>query len=106
MNATASQSLDWQHIDTVLLDLDGTLLDLSFDNHVWREVVPAAYAAARRLSPDEARDSLNWYCVEYWSRELELDVTALHRSHAGRIGWLPGAREALVGLKALGKRLV
>jgi putative hydrolase of the HAD superfamily len=117
MNATAAQSLDWQHIDTVLLDLDGTLLDLSFDNHVWREVVPAAYAAARSLSADEARESLksrlqscigtlNWYCVEYWSRELELDVAALHRSHAGRIGWLPGAREALVGLKALGKRLV
>ena len=55
MNATAAQSLDWQHIDTVLLDLDGTLLDLSFDNHVWREVVPAAYAAARSLSADEAR---------------------------------------------------
>ena len=24
--------IDWTHIDTVLLDMDGTLLDLSFDN--------------------------------------------------------------------------
>ena len=117
MSATVSQSLNWEHIDTVLLDLDGTLLDLSFDNHVWREIVPAAYAAARSMTADEARESLrsrlqscagtlNWYCTDYWSRELGLDVAALHRRHAGRIGWLPGAREALLGLKARGKRLV
>jgi HAD superfamily hydrolase (TIGR01509 family) len=44
--------------------------------------------------------------MDYWSRELDLDVTALHRTHARRIGWLPGARETLLGLKARGKRLV
>jgi HAD superfamily hydrolase (TIGR01509 family) len=117
MRASAARTPDWQHIDTVLFDLDGTLLDLSFDNHVWREIVPAAYAAARSLTAEEARDALqsrlracagtlDWYCMDYWSRELDMDVTALHRTHARRIGWLPGAREALLGLKARGKRLV
>jgi putative hydrolase of the HAD superfamily len=117
MTASPAPTPDWQHIDTVLFDLDGTLLDLSFDNHVWREIVPAAYAAARSLTHEEARaalqerlraraGTLDWYCMDYWSRELELDVTELHRTHAGRIGWLPGAREALIGLKARGKRLV
>lgn len=30
----------WKEIDTVLLDMDGTLLDLNFDNHFWKEFVP------------------------------------------------------------------
>ena len=41
----------WMRVETVLLDLDGTLLDLAFDNYFWRERVPAAYAAARAISP-------------------------------------------------------
>jgi putative hydrolase of the HAD superfamily len=117
MTARAARTPEWQQIDTVLFDLDGTLLDLSFDNHLWREIVPAAYAAARSLTPEEARahlrsclraraGTLDWYCMDYWSRELDLDVTALHRAHAPRIVWLPGARETLLGLKARGKRLV
>jgi HAD superfamily hydrolase (TIGR01509 family) len=108
---------EWQQIDTVLFDLDGTLLDLSFDNRLWREFVPAAYAAARRVTAAEARDALqarlreragtlDWYCMDFWSRELGVDVTALHRTHAQHIGWLPGARQTLLGLKARGKRLV
>jgi putative hydrolase of the HAD superfamily len=108
---------DWQRIDTAFFDLDGTLLDLSFDNHLWGEIVPQAYAAMRSLSLSEARSALHsrlracagtldWYCMEYWSRELQLDVTALHRTHARRIDWLPGAQRTLAGLKARGKRLV
>jgi HAD superfamily hydrolase (TIGR01509 family) len=117
MKTAGVQAPDWQRIDTALFDLDGTLLDLCFDNHLWREIVPRAYADSRALSLSEARaalqmrlracaGTLDWYCMEYWTRELELDVTALHRTHARRIDWLPGAQEALAGLKARGKRLV
>ena len=50
--------------------------------------------------------TLDWYCIDYWSRELELDIAALKRAEAHRIRWLPGAREFLARVRALGKRLV
>ena len=107
----------WYTLDTVLLDLDGTLLDLSFDNYFWRERVPAAWAAARGLSVEAARAELaprfracegrlEWYCIEHWSRELELDIAALKRAETERIRWLPGARDFLRRVRTLGKRLV
>jgi HAD superfamily hydrolase (TIGR01509 family) len=107
----------WGRIDTVLLDMDGTILDLAFDNHFWRTHVPAAWALRRRLSVQEAVDqlshrfracegTLNWYCLDYWSRELEMDISALKKRHSERIRWLPGAREFLHRVRELGKRLV
>lgn len=78
----------WDRIDTLLLDMDGTLLDLHFDNHFWLEHVPRRYAETRGLSLEEARldlgaryrraeGTLEWYCVDYWSRELGLDIPLL-----------------------------
>jgi len=107
----------WALIDTVLLDLDGTLLDLAFDNYFWREVIPAAYAAANGMPLDAARTelllrfraregTLDWYCIDHWSRELELDTVTMKRAVADRVGWLPGAREFLRCVRSAGKRLV
>jgi len=80
--------LPWHKIDTVFLDMDGTLLDLHFDNHFWREHVPLRYAEKHGIDLEQAKSRLytkfrlkegtmDWYCVEYWSRELELDIVDL-----------------------------
>lgn len=106
------------HIETLLLDLDGTLLDLAFDTHFWLEVVPAYYGRTRGMSAAEAlereigprlRDAegtLNWYCLDHWSRALELDLSTIKSEHDDRIAWLPGARDFLRRQRAAGRRLV
>ena len=115
--STALQTPPWDSIDTVLLDLDGTLLDLAFDTYFWWQHIPEVYGASRSLSLEESRAELNprfkaiqhtldWYCVDYWSRELGLDVPALKRAAGDRIGWLPGAEDFLRRVRARGKRVV
>ena len=46
--------IDWSQIDTVLLDMDGTLLDLRFDNHFWLELVPRRFAEMHGISVRES----------------------------------------------------
>ena len=107
----------WDAIDTVLLDLDGTLLDLAFDNYIWLARVPEIYAEREGLSlaethallaPRFARvaGTLSWYSIDYWSEQLEIDIAGLHRQEKHRAGWLPGARGFLESLRERGKRLV
>ncbi len=96
--------------DTLMLDMDGTLLDLAYDNYMWMEHIPAAYAKERNVPEDHAREhlyatfkrlegKLDWYCLDHWSNELDLDVVALHREQNGRIGFLPGAKQFLEAVR-------
>lgn len=79
---------DWGVIDSVFLDMDGTLLDLHYDNHFWLEHVPRRYAERIGISLEKAKDALlpryrriqgtlQWYCLDHWSRELGLDIALL-----------------------------
>ena len=111
-----SRPVDWDAIDTVLLDLDGTLLDLAFDNYIWLARVPEIFAEREGLSLEETHaelaprfhrvaGTLSWYSIDYWSAELGIDIAAVHREEAHRAGWLPGARRFLETLRERGKRL-
>jgi putative hydrolase of the HAD superfamily len=92
--------------ETLMLDMDGTVLDLAYDNYVWKELVPEHYAEAKGISIEVARSRLyakyqaiqgdiQWYCLDHWSERLGLDVLELHRGVNHRIDYLPGAKDFL-----------
>jgi 5'-nucleotidase len=109
--------LPWNTIDTVLLDMDGTLLDLHFDNHFWLQHLPQRYAehhgisralAEAELLPlfREHAGTLNWYCTDFWSRELNLSIRDLKREVAHLIALRPDADSFIQALRAAGKQVV
>ena len=103
-------TLDWRNIDTVLLDMDGTLLDLHFDTFFWLQHLPKRYAEQHNLSVEKVSEqlarrmtdfqgTLNWYCTDFWSEEFDLDILALKQEIEHLIGYRPHAR---LFLEALG----
>ena len=116
-NDPAPPAFDWDAIDSVFLDMDGTLLDLYFDNHFWLEHVPRRYAEASGLTLERAKEdlmpryrriqgTLDWYCVDHWSRELGLDIALLKAEVEHLIGLHPFVLDFLEALARRGKRRV
>lgn len=92
--------------ETLMLDMDGTVLDLAFDNYMWLHHVPQRYAEKHGLPIERAREelyrrfrqlrgTLDWYCLDHWSEALGLDILGLHKDENHRIGYLPGAESFL-----------
>lgn len=109
--------LNWNDIDTVLLDMDGTLLDLHFDNHFWLEYLPRRYAEHHGQSVDWAKaevyplmrakqGQLEWYCLDYWTRELNLPIVELKREIAHLIHLRPDAQDFLAALQRSGRQVI
>ncbi|WP_081619757.1 HAD family hydrolase [Thioalkalivibrio sp. ALJT] len=110
-------AVDWAGIDTVLFDMDGTLLDLHFDNRFWRELIPEEYIrcqpddpeCARRRLEDEmqrVRGKLEWYCVDHWTHFTGLDILGLKRELAHHIAIKPHAVTLLDRLQRAGRQRV
>jgi HAD superfamily hydrolase (TIGR01509 family) len=106
----------WNGVDWVLLDMDGTLLDKHFDDYFWESLVPREFARRRGIPLDAARTevfaryqreegTLNWTDIDFWSRELELDIPALKEGIRHLIEVHPDAQEFLRFLRGLNKKV-
>ncbi len=107
----------WSAIDTIMFDMDGTLLDLHFDNYFWQLLVPKYYGEKHGVSEDAAREiihckyaevrgTLDWYCLDYWQQELALDITELKSTIKHKITVRPNVESILQELKLSEKRLL
>ncbi len=103
--------VDWSQIDCVFLDMDGTLLDLHYDNQVWNQRVPQAYASQHGISAAQASDlllqhmrevygTLDFYSFDYWIRYTNIDLIGIHESATDLLAFRPGAQAFLRWLSA------
>ncbi len=109
--------LDWHRIETVLLDMDGTLLDLRFDSQFWLKHLPTHFAAHHGLEPtvaqarlealfDVSRRKLEFYCLDWWSEQTGLDIVRLKDDLVHLIEYRRNAREFLAAVRQSGRRAV
>ena len=116
MNETALQDFSWDAVETVLLDMDGTLLDKYFDDYFWERLLPEEYARRYRLDIREARHKLlsrykqeegklTWTDLDYWSEEFDIDIPALKEQIHHLIAVHPHVEEFLQFLQKGDKRI-
>ena len=109
-NGAYLESVDWTEVDCVLLDMDGTLLDLAFDNDFWGQRIHEKYASIHKISIDQTVEkfeplfqsvagTLSWYSTDFWSQQYGYNIIDHSREYAGGIKWLPFAKEFLHALR-------
>lgn len=104
--------INWKEIKTVLLDMDGTLLDLYFDYYFWQEYLPEQWAKQNNMNTKTAKiklldwyrqesGTLSWYCLDFWTEKLNFDVFALKADVRHLIKYRPYAESFLKRLNTL-----
>ena len=77
------ETVDWTEVDHVLLDMDGTLLDLAFDNDFWGQRIHEKYASIHDISIEQTvakfeplfksvAGTLSWYSTDFLESTVRL----------------------------------
>lgn len=109
-------NFSWEQIDSVFLDMDGTLLDKYYDDYFWEQFVPEVYAARNQVDIVDARNlllktyrsvenTLQWTNLHYWSDRLNLDIVALKREIKHLVKIHPHIIDFFQYMQRIGKKL-
>lgn len=110
------QQIPLREIDYVLLDMDGTLLDKYFDDYFWEHLLPEKYAEKKKITFGRAKEellgrykmhegTLNWTDIDFWSREVDIDIPALKEQMRHLIEVHPHVEDFLQMLRQQGKKI-
>ena len=96
----------------ILLDLDGVILDQSYDGRFWQAWLPE-YVAQQKGQPleetkvevqlkiDNQQGNLNFYDLNYWDELLDVDCMNIFKEKEEKCAFLEGSFEALTKLSVL-----
>lgn len=99
----------------IMFDMDGTLLDLAFDDLIWNQQLPIRHAQTHQCTLEQSqkilgsfyqqhKHTLAWYSSKYWTEKVGVDVLQLQYDHCDRVNTRPGCIELLQQLQAQGYR--
>ena len=102
--------MKWNSIETFFLDMDGTLLDLSYDNYFWHEHIPALYSKKNGITAKEGKrifeklyknkqNTMEWYSISYCSKVLKIDLELEILKTKNQIKVFAGTIDLLIKLK-------
>lgn len=109
--------INWSEIETVLLDMDGTLLDLHFDHYFWQTQLPEKWSVLNDVDLPTAKAemqtifrnieaTLPWYCLDHWSEQLKMDVFEIKNGIEHLIKIRPHVEVFLTYLREINKKIV
>ena len=93
--------------------MDGTLLDLAYDDFIWNDLLPIRYAQQHGCSLEQSQKTLhtfyqehnhtlNWYSSRFWTSKVGVDVLAMQIEHKHKVALRPHCLELLNYLKQNG----